>query len=202
MDFDVFAKIMGLFWTLAEGSILLGLRRIHLKIRLGSGSQPWALALGAALFITLSCFMFRGEPWAASWFAIRRPVDLNFLQHARWSFFCAVWVLLEGLIMIYCLRLHQALKAILAGNLPAPEGLPGPAAGPALAMLTAVLFLGYLYFFWGAVQRLGLQPGHIHRIAFFYIRVCGVFWILFEWVVALTGLAAWRLIKKVEGGAA
>ena len=43
-----------------------------------------------------------------------------------------------------------------------------------------------------------MEPRGIHNVAVFYVRICGILWIAFEWVVAIYGIRTWSLLKKME----
>ena len=65
---------------------------------------------------------------------------------------------------------------------------------------SAVSFLAvyslYQYKLFTLVEAGTIDAAGIYRISLFYIRLCGLFWILFEWVVAVAGIRTYRLMKK------
>ncbi|MCF8061586.1 MAG: hypothetical protein K9M82_03635, partial [Deltaproteobacteria bacterium] len=102
--------------------------------------------------------------------------------------------------MIYVLRLGGILRAAED-----PSGDRKAAASEPLAavvLLAAAFFLLYLLYQAGlfhAVERFGLGARPVTGISLFYIRICGAFWILFEWVVAVEGIRACRVLKRRGG---
>ncbi len=43
-------------------------------------------------------------------------------------------------------------------------------------------------------DELGSKP--IYHLSVFYIRLCGLFWIVFEWIIAVVGLRTYRALKE------
>jgi hypothetical protein len=197
-----FYQSMALFWTLAEGLILLFLRSGWLSISGRETRQSAAIFLCASLFVFLACLMFGGE----SVFE-RLVVNLekvSYLVAYRWglvTFFCTLWVILEGIIMIYVLRVYRLVRTRSEGS-----GSRGLSFKPSSAFVVPllVLFLILFYAFYEAhlVHLIGkhdLDSKPIYHISVFYIRLCGLFWIVFEWVIAVVGFRTYRTLKRWEG---
>ena len=198
----VFAKSMALFWTAAEVGILAAVRWGHL-LSAGRDVRFRGSAVGAALLVTAAgAVLFLGEALAGRLANLERPLSLTLYRWALWNAFCTLWVVLEGCIMIYVGRLYRTLCR--RGQPSGDAGPNRPYAGPlSLVLLSAGLFGLYAAYQAGllhAAGRFGLDPRQVVRISTFYIRICGVFWILFEWVVAVQGIRAYRLLRRGHGG--
>lgn len=185
----VLAKIMALFWVFAEGAILLCLRWGYLRwLGKGAGQRPWIL-LSAGGFVLLGLWTFWGEGLLAR--ILTDAPSVKLYRWSLWNFFCTLWVVLEGCIMIYVVRVYRALKG--AGR---REG------GPGTALLTAALFLLFLLYYWGLGEtalRRGMDVVGVYNASVFYLRICGLLWIGFEWVVAVYGWKTYALLKSGEG---
>jgi len=192
----LFVKSMALFWTLAEAAILVAVRWGYLLAMGGEGRRRGIApaAVGTAL---LGGLLFLGEPLLARVLDLDDRLPRTLYRWGLWNFFCTVWVALEGCIMVYVLRLGGLLRAAEG-----PSGERDPAASGSawsIVLLTAGLLLLYLCYQAGlfhAVDRFGLGVRQVTGISLFYIRVCGVFWILFEWVVAVEGIRAYRVLRR------
>ena len=57
-----------------------------------------------------------------------------------------------------------------------------------------LLFILYQYGLVSAAYRHDMPLRGIYRISIFYVRICGVFWIVFEWVVALFGIKTYKMM--------
>ncbi|MBW1722211.1 MAG: hypothetical protein JRH13_10305 [Deltaproteobacteria bacterium] len=110
--------------------------------------------------------------------------------------------------MLYVIRIFHVLREDAGeGKHPLKTGEEKEEKGKwtAWAIPLLVVFLGLLF----GLLEYGLlslaKEGVVHskgvtRISLFYIRICGVFWILFEWVVAVYGIRAYFLLKRIMEG--
>ena len=192
----LFVKSMAFFWTLAEAAILVAVRWGYVVAadEKEGGRGLAAAAVGTAI---LGGLLFLGEPLLGRFLDLDARLHRSLYRWGLWNFFCTVWVVLEGCIMIYVLRLGRLLRA--AGNPPEKRDGAAPGSGWTVVLLSAPLLLLYLCYQVGllhAVERFGLGVRSVTGISLFYIRVCGIFWILFEWVVAVEGIRAYRLLKR------
>jgi hypothetical protein len=194
-----FYQSMALFWTLAEGLILVFFRGGWLSIAGCEKRQSTVAALCAGLFVFLTCVMFAGE----SVFA-RLVVDLekvSYLVAYRWglvTFFCTLWVILEGIIMIYVLRVYRLVR-----TRPEQAGVRGLSVKRSSALVVPLLILAFISFYAfyevHLIYLIGahdLGPRSIYHLSVFYIRLCGLFWIVFEWIIAVVGFRTYRAMKR------
>lgn len=194
-----FYKLMALFWTLSEGVILLYARWGFFFVQGRQGGRrifsPYAILLPLLLFGLL----FGGEPLLGHWANLESGVNLGLYRWGLWNLLCTLWVILEGIIMIYVLKIYQLLK-----RSPEPEtrkkgkGIWENHAPIGFLLLTGLflcLFVFYEYHLLALVFEERLHMEGIYRISRFYIRICGVFWVLFEWIVAFLGIKTFFLLK-------
>lgn len=180
------AKTMALFWTLAEGIIFLYLRWGYLKLRGSESNQRVYVILCSATFCVLALWLFTGETLANRYLSDIRHIKLY--RWGTWNFFCTLWVGLEGVIMIYVIRIYRLLRSKAAGK-------PGRTAVTIMWPLFFLFALYHLAFFETALNQ-AMTTIEIYNVSVFYIRICGLFWITFEWVVAVYGLKTYGLMKQ------
>ena len=191
---------MALFWTFAEGLILIYLRWGFLSFNKGEGKQRAFLIFCIAVFALLLWLMFGGEVFFAKFVDLEQGFNLSVYRWALWNFFCTLWVLLEGIIMVYVLRIYKTLKQPYKnkGLKTGKNSLLGANFNYGIPLLIVSLFTLYFFYeynFVSMVNKNVLDAKSIYRISLFYIRVCGFFWILFEWIVAFIGIKAYLFLK-------
>ena len=72
-------------------------------------------------------------------------------------------------------------------------------AGTTIWMLFP-FFIFYHWAFWGTVLSHRIAGMGIYNGSVFYVRICGLLWITFEWIVAVYGLKTYAYLRKrVEG---
>lgn len=195
---DTLIKAIPLFWTFAEGLILLAVRWGYLCLRKEKGRQPlfWIFCIMAFFFLML--FRFGGKALFGHFFDLKNAADLLFYKRASWNFFCTVWVILEGAIMVYVLRIYDLMKMSM-GEKRGKSNRGTRSCAPAIFILVgslACLYGFYEGFLWSLKTNHGLGMNSIHHISIFYVRICGIFWIAFEWVVAVMGFKTYFLLKR------
>jgi hypothetical protein len=199
----VLAQSMALFWTLAEGVILLFLRWGLLLLGRERESQKYFLAFSMITFAFLALLVFLGESIFGRVLNLEHIDHLTLYRWALWNFFCTLWIVLEGVIMIYVIRIYGILKVALQGRASASQGIIGDPSGSACGIPLLVCSLFGLYLFYESallftVGRQGLGVEAIYHISLFYIRICGIFWIVFEWIVAILGIKTFFALKGME----
>lgn len=113
------------------------------------------------------------------------------------------WLFAEGLIMVWVrgglVYLETGRSRFRVSRLLKTPTSPGPRfPGWGMALLCALflagfgIYHGYLHLL---VGRSALSGQAIVNILRFYIKTCGVFWILIEWIVALIGVKTYLVLK-------
>lgn len=202
----VFAKTMALFWTAAEGILLVMMRWGYLTASRGDGRQKkFTVAFTAALG-ALCLVLFFGEYLLGRVLDLDNTLNRTLYRWALWNSFCTLWVILEGCIMVYVCRLYRILRKGGGGR---PVALTGDSGKedrasqtkwgiPLLVLGFLTLFLLYEAALFHVLGHAGLSLRGVVRISLFYIRICGIFWILFEGVVAIQGLRAYGILKRMN----
>jgi hypothetical protein len=111
-------------------------------------------------------------------------------------------VILEGIIMVYVWRLYRAINPFAKKEAKRNERDNKGGARRlfrGIPLLTVSFLAGYLFYqfrLFSLVEAGTIDVTGIYRISLFYIRLCGLFWVLFEWIVAIAGIRTYRLMKK------
>ncbi|MBN1106615.1 MAG: hypothetical protein JXL84_24650 [Deltaproteobacteria bacterium] len=184
---SLLAKWMALFWTLAEAVILLYMRWGYFTLRREDTNQKSVLVVSSALFGILFIWIVGPEPAAERLLGLPEAPALAFYRWGVWNFLCTLWVALEGSIMIYVVRIHGILASRVEKKRRRSATL--------LALILFAFFALFQWAFFTAVLNHAMDALHIYRVSLFYIRICGLLWILFEWIVAVYGIKAYALLK-------
>lgn len=195
----VLAQCMALFWTLMEGVILIYLRWGYLRLANRPSAQRGFVYSCAAGFLLLGFVVFAGEGLVQE---VRemRPTHLTLYRWVLWDFLCTLWVFLEGWIMVLVTGIFSLLSSSAAGEPPAKK--LHRLRERFIPCVMGLILFGFLVWYSGGLIHTALrhemEPRAIYRVAVFYVRICGILWIAFEWVVAIYGLRTWSLLKKME----
>ena len=194
---------MALFWTFAEGLILIYMRWGVLFLRRGEERQRIFLFFCIVIFFLLFCLMFRGENFFGGFMDLEQGHNLKVYRWALWNFFCTLWVILEGIIMVYVLVLYKTLTFHLKNSdvIIKKEKRQRTKSNitygiPLLIISLFSLYIFYEYNLISIIENNVIDGKAIYRISLFYIRICGLFWIIFEWIVAYVGIKTYRLMKE------
>lgn len=199
MDMYTFHKSMALFWTLAEGLILIYIRWGFMFLIKRKGREKIFLISCVTIFGLLIFLMYGGEIFFGKFMDLRRGTNLHIYRWALWNFFCTLWVVLEGIIMIYVLRIYKALRSPLQKKVLKREKSNFPYGILILIFSFFTLYVFYQYNLLSIINKNLLDARGIVHISTFYIRICGLFWILFEWIVAFIGIKTYFVLKRTEG---
>ena len=194
----IFTKIMGLLWLLAEGLIMVYMRKVFLFLAKGDTDQKNYLIIWITFFIILTLFNFSLELNLNNFFKF-----FNFLSHHRyyngyvWNFLCTLLLVIEGAIVIYSFKIFRLLKGAIEGR-QYTQATSLRYESFILFVIFLVLYLIYHLYLNSLIGATGLRDSNIKNIFFFYIKLCGIFWILFEWAVALIGIKVFFLLKRMQ----
>lgn len=190
---------MALFWTLLEGIILISLRWGYLRLGNRASHQRWFVFSFGTLFALLVLLVLLGEALVQGFWDMP-GVGLTLYRWAVWDLLCTIWVFLEGWILLLVIRIYGILSDGSTGK---PARI-GPRRGREWAIpwiMGLALFAFFAFYTWGLLGtslRYGMAPRGIYHVAVFYVRICGILWIAFEWVVAIYGLKTYSLLKRME----
>gem|GEM_PF-1535074 len=200
-DIHIFYKVMALFWTLAEGLIFVYLRWGFLSLKGEKRGQRVVVPVFVAAFLLLTVLIFAWKSLLGPFLHLDEGIHLTIYRKAVWSFFCTIWIVLEGMIMVYVLRLYRLVNQSLKKKDKNAPGSFSPgrefAYGiPAVLLALFGLFLFYEYLILRLEDTVGLTAEHVRHLSLFYVRICGLFWIAFEWIVAFIGVKTYLVLKR------
>ncbi len=110
-----------------------------------------------------------------------------------WNALCMTWVWLEGAIALYVLRIDGLLHARAEGRVVPPRPTSSQLV---LSCLWPAFAIAYNALAVASAYRLGFSQEQLARVLLFFLRVCGVGWIVFELVVARSGVRLLRLLMR------
>jgi hypothetical protein len=183
---------MTLFWTLAEGSILIamhwGLTRLQ-----GSRYSEARMMIGATLFALVVIIYALGREWLF-WHSDLDFGDrqLTIYRTFTWNLLCTLWVILEASIALYAWRIYQTLKC----NPVKPRNYRIPLI--VLIVAPFALFFAYHSMAWSVIASTEIDAQQVVNLGRFYIRLCGVLWISIEWFIAIMGFRMILLLRQPD----
>ena len=198
-----FFQFMPLLWTFTEGLVLVALRWGFLSLTKEEGHQKIFIFFCLTTFLLLIILRFWGAHLFDQFVDLRKMKNLILFRRASWNFFCTLWVILEGIIMIYVLKIYRLIKPLLGNKQSNNTKRAWPRKETAYGIPALIISLFALYAFYqyhvlmlGVYHPLSIEE--IRLLSSFYIRICGLFWILFEGIVAITGIRMLLCLKRME----
>jgi len=196
---------MGILWLLAEGLIMVYVRKGFLFLSGRDDRQRPFLAFCAVFFVLLALLRL-GKVLNLD--AVLGPgagvIRFRYYNGYVWNLYCTLWVVIEGVIAVYIFRIYKLLDAAVSGGAADRPDRNDPARGwgpPALTLISLAVFTGYHGYLLHLMGGADLRSSAVYNLLRFYIKLCGVFWILFEWYVAVAGIKMFLLLKRIRRGA-
>ena len=195
MSISLFIKIMGIFWLFAEGLIMVYIRKSFIFLSKGEARQITFIFFCITVFVLLFCLNFGEEINLNRHLGIKYKSLGYFYYSYLWNFFCTLWVAIEAAIVIYVLKIYNLLrialeekKSILNRTL---------LFGPGIFFLFLFAFyVAYHSYLGSLIDMVEYNHRSIQNLFNFYIKICGMFWIIIEWVVGLIGFKIFFLLKR------
>lgn len=195
MSISLFIKIMGIFWLFAEGLVMVYIRKGFIFLKKGEARQKSFICFCITFFVLLFCLNFGEEINLDRYLGIKYRSLSYFYYSYLWNFFCTLWVAIEAAIVIYIFKIYNLLRIALEKKKPILNMTL--LFGPGIFFLLLFLFyVAYHLYLGSLVDMDGYNHRNIQNSFNFYIKICGIFWILIEWVVGLIGLKIFFLLKK------
>lgn len=197
----IITRSMGLLWLFAETFCLVFARWAYHNLLYGEDmrKQKGFILILLPCFVLLIFFTF-GQPlfWpvVSSFFNSSSRSLVAYYYSSLWRFFCTLWVLIEGAIAIYVLRIRGLLGR--GKDLTQNRGN--------MLMYSFISFC-ILFSIFYEVNSLNValhgavKWQQVVNLSRFYIKICGFWWILIEWAVAIMGWQIYRTLavrKRVE----
>ena len=195
MSISLFIKIMGIFWLFAEGLVMVYIRKSFIFLKKGEARQKAFIFFCITFFIILVCLNFGEEINIDRYLGIKYRSLGYFYYSYLWNFFCTLWVAIEAVIVIYVFKIYNLLRIALEKK----KSILNITLlfGPSIFFLFLFAFyVGYHSYLGSLVDMDGYNHRNIQNSFNFYIKICGMFWILIEWVVGLIGVKIFFLLKR------
>lgn len=122
-----------------------------------------------------------------------------FYLHVLWKFNVTIWVGIEGVCLIYGVRIYNLVKLKLIRNTFNNDIYLILDRGWITGSFLFFIFTFYFSFFFNAIhvfQKYGLTNSELCNISSFYLRICGVFFNVIEWLIAILLFRGYVLLKK------
>jgi hypothetical protein len=186
---------MGIFWLFAEGLVMVYIRKSFIFLKKGEARQNIFIFSCVTFFIVLVCLNFGEKIIFESFLGNKYRLLGYFYYRFLWNFFCTLWVAIEAAIVIYVFKIYNLLRIALEKKKPILNMtllfVPG-----IFFILLFLFYVAYHSYLGSLIDVDGFNHRYIHNSFNFYIKICGMFWILIEWVVGLIGLKVFFLLKK------
>lgn len=193
---------MGILWLLAEGLIMVYVRKGFLFLSGRDDRQKPFLVFCAVSFVLLALLRL-GKVLNLD--GVLGPgagvIRFRYYNGFVWDLYCTLWVVVEGVIAVYIFRIYKLLDAAVSGGAADRPDRNDPARGwgpPALTMISLAVFTGYHGYLLHLMGGADLRSSAVYNLLRFYIKLCGVFWILFEWYVAVAGIKTFLVLKRLR----
>lgn len=188
-------KMMGLFWLLAEGLIMVFVRRGTIFLETGKTGQRLFVFFCSGVFLAATVFTFGGSFVTGLLPAMGDNFWRFFYDEFLWNVNCTLWAIIEGVIMFNAYKAFRLLNSALTDT--PYRTLPVLRFGPVI--FYGLLAAGFACYHWSLCK---LAASHlinemaVSNILSFYIKICGIFWVLMEGAVALIGIKTVLLLQR------
>jgi len=188
-------KIMGLFWLLAEGLIMIFVRKGVLFLETGEARQKRFLFFCIAVFAFIVILSLDKNILLNRIPGLPNNFLGGFFYGYLWNFQCVLWIIIEGVVAVNVFKGYQLLKNALNKQAYQPPATLryGPIIFYLIILTGYVFYHFYLYTLTGQ-HRIPLNA--VGNILTFYIKICGIFWILIEGVIAVIAVKAFILLRR------
>lgn len=202
MEITLYAKFMALAWTTGELLCLVFLRWLFFYLSLDCKLRrqtAFLLSCGTG-YVLLMWMLYRGEDIFYPRLDICDSIGWLCLS-LLWKFFLTLWVFIEGVCMLYALRIYHLMKPKVAGVKSNSNIHTTTLYTLAAGIFLFIIFLFYFFYHFHAIhvfQKYGLTASDLDNMSKFYIRICGVFFIIIEWTIGIIMFKGYVLLKRID----
>lgn len=170
-------------------------RRGVIFLETGKAGQNLFVFFCAGVFLAVTVLTLGGS-FISGWLpAPGNDFRRFFYDGFLWNVNCTLWAIIEGVIMINAYKAFRLLKSAMTGT--PRQAAPVLRFGPVLFYgLLAAGFVCYHWFLYKLAALHLINEMAVSNILSFYIKICGVFWISMEGIVALIGIKTVLLLKR------
>jgi len=200
-----FSYTMALFWVFAELFIIAYMiKGISFIVQDGKKHHGFIFFAGVFFILLIFVTFFRNQIYS-QFPDLPNAMQKKFYGYALWHFYCSQWLVFEATITLYILRIYALMKQSMGnltkGNLTKTKkkwstielvtiyGVPG------FLVLYALFFISYEYLTFLAMQNDSINWPQLNHIYLFYVKICGIFWIIIDGAAAFLGYKIFRFLK-------
>jgi hypothetical protein len=118
-----------------------------------------------------------------------------------WKFFVTLWVGIEGVCMLYALRIYHLMKLRVVGDKFDKNIHTTTCYALVTAIFLFIIFAFYFFYHFNSIhvfQKYGLTISDLDNMSKFYLRICGVFFIIIEWAIGVIIFKSYVLLKRID----
>jgi len=195
-------KFMALSWTTGELFCLVFLRWLLFDLLLNKRlRQQTAFFLFCGTgYVLLVCILYGGTDIFCRWLDIYGSLGW-FCTSLLWKFFVTLWVGIEGVCVLYALRIYHLVKLRLIGGKFDKNTRTTTHYALVTAIFLLIIFAFYSFYHFNAIhvfQKYGLTTSNLNNMSKFYLRICGVLFIIIEWAIAVIVFKSYVLLKRTH----
>ena len=119
-----------------------------------------------------------------------------------WDFFVTLWAVIEGFVMLYVVSIYFLIKgSITEGNETIRTfNVYGTLIKVGIVILLTSLYILYHYYAFNVYGEYSLRVNELKHILIFFRRIIGLFWIAFEWTIAIFIFKVYFLLNRMKKG--
>jgi hypothetical protein len=195
-----FSYTMALFWVFAELFIIAYVLK-GFSFLVQDGKKHYGFIIFASVFFILLIFatFFRDQIYSL-FPDLPNTMQKKFYGYALWHFYCSQWLVFEACITLYILRVYALMKQSnnqskkMTKKWKSIERFTVYAV-PGFLVLCALFYLGYEFLTFSAMQNNLIDRPQLYHIYLFYVKICGIFWVLVDGAAAFLGYKIFRFLK-------
>ena len=193
-------QFITLAWTFGELFLLVGLQWVYYDFaKVAKKSIIPFLVVYVSICIFCVWLHFGAKPIIEGWLN-----TLGGLQWAHstlvWDFFVTLWAVIEGFVMLYVVSIYFLIKGSTAeGNETIRTfTVYGTFIKVGIVILLTSLYILYHYYAFNVYGKYSLRVNELKNILIFFRRIIGVFWVAFEWTIAIFIFKVYFLLNRMK----
>lgn len=202
MGITFYTKFMALSWTTGELLCLVFLRwllfyLLHNKKLRQQTAFPLLCGTGYLLLVWI---LYGGTDILYRLLDICGSVEWLCLS-LLWKFFVTLWVGIEGVCMLYALRIYHLIKLRVMGGKFDKNINTTTCYALVTSMFFFIIFAFYSFYHFNVIhvfQKYELTISDLDNMSTFYLRICGVLFIIIEWAIGVIIFKSYVLLKRVD----
>jgi hypothetical protein len=195
-----FSYMMALFWVFAELFIIIYIKK-GISFIIQDGKKHYGFIVFAGVFLILLVFttFFRNHVYLL-FPDVPNVIQKKFYGYSLWHFYCSQWVVFEASITLYILRVYALMQqSVCQSDQMAKKWVAierfAVFGVPSFLLIFVFIFTGYAFLTFSILQDALIDQLQLYHIYLFYIKICGIFWIVIDGWAAFLGYKIFRFLK-------